>query len=106
MTWPLVAITCAGCYALKALGFVVPERAMQRPLVADAVRLLPVALLASLIVNQTIGGGGGLTIDARLLGLAVAALLLAVRVPLAAALVGAVAATALLRLAVGFQPPT
>jgi branched-subunit amino acid transport protein len=97
----MVAITIGGCYLFKALGFVVPARVLQRPVIADAVALVPVALLASLIVSQTIGGGTGLVLDARLLGLAVAGLLLALRVPLAISLVAAVAATAGLRLVVG-----
>jgi branched-subunit amino acid transport protein len=101
VTWVVVGATCAGCYALKALGFLIPERVMDQPVVASAVRLLPVALLASLIVSQTIGSAGGIRLDARLLGLAVAGLLLALRLPLALTLVGAVAATAVLRLAVG-----
>jgi branched-subunit amino acid transport protein len=96
-----VALTIAGCYLFKVLGFLVPEGLMRRRPVADAVRILPVALLASLIVSQTLGGGGGITIDARLLGLAVAGVLLAVRAPLALTLVAAVGATALLRLAIG-----
>jgi hypothetical protein len=101
VTWFVVGVTCAGCYALKALGFLVPERIMDQPVVASAVRLLPVALLSSLIVSQSIGNAGGIRLDARLLGLATAGLLLALRVPLALTLVAAVAATGLLRLAIG-----
>jgi hypothetical protein len=56
--------------------------------------LLPVALLAGLVVVQTVADGRAVVVDARLAGLAVGAALVAVRAPflvvvLAAALTAA-----------------
>ena len=60
--------------------------------------LLTVALLAALVATQTIGHGVGVTVDARLPALAVAALLLALRAPFIVVVVAAALVAALLRL--------
>jgi branched-subunit amino acid transport protein AzlD len=91
-----VAVTCVGCYALKAAGFLVPERVITHPRTAAAVRVLPLALLASLIVTQTFQTRTGFALDGRALGVVVAAVALRLHAPLALALVLAVAAAAVL----------
>ena len=96
MTWVVVLATCVGCYVLKAAGFLVPERLVTAPRTAAAVRVLPLALLASLIVTQTFQTRTGFALDGRALGVAVAAVALRLHAPLALALVLAVAAAALL----------
>jgi hypothetical protein len=58
---------------------------------------LPPALLAALIVTQALGDER-LTLDPRLLGLAAAAVALAVRAPVLLVLLAATATTALARL--------
>ena len=62
------------------------------------VELLASALLAALVVVETFGHGRGLTLDARALGVAFAAVALARRAPMMVAVLGAAAVTALARL--------
>jgi hypothetical protein len=94
-TWAGVLLTCAGCYLLKLVGLVLPERALA-PLsrFADA---LPVALLAALVAVSTFGQGRALTVDARVAGVAVGALLVWRRAPVLVVIVAAGATAALLR---------
>jgi hypothetical protein len=62
------------------------------------VELLASALLAALVVVETFGKGRSLTLDARAFGVACAAAALARRAPVAVIVVGAAAATAVVRL--------
>ncbi|AXT85212.1 branched-chain amino acid transporter AzlD [Aeromicrobium sp. A1-2] len=94
--WVGIVIMVVGCFALKYAGLSVPERVLDHPSTKRAADLIPVALLGALIAVQVVADGDALRIDARLLGLVVAAVLLALRVPFlpmvfAAALVAALA---------------
>ena len=95
--WIAVAAVGAGTVALKAVGPVVlggrrpPERMM------GMVELLAPALLAALVVAQAVGGDRRLVFDARLIGLAAAAVALRLRAPLLLVVVIAAAATAVAR---------
>lgn len=87
----------AACYALKALGFVVPEHYLEKPLVAQLVAMFPVALLSALLAVVTVGQGMAVVVDARLAAVAAAAVALSLRAPfLVVVLVGA-ATAALIR---------
>ena len=68
------------------------------PLLAGAVTLLAPAVLAALVVTQTGGGHRQVVADARLAGVAAAAIALAVRAPLLAVVVVAAVGAALVRL--------
>lgn len=71
-----------------------------RPIPAGAlgvIELLASALLAALVVVETFGNGRSLTLDARALGVAFAAVVLARRAPVIVAVVGAAVVTALAR---------
>jgi hypothetical protein len=96
--WIPVLVTCAGCYALKAVGLWVPQRWLQHHRAADAIALLPVALLASLATSQTLASGQHLTIDSRLAGVGVATLAAVLRAPFLVVIVLAAGITAALRL--------
>jgi branched-subunit amino acid transport protein len=76
--WVTIIVASAGCYLLKLLGLSVPERLLDRPTMRAVAVALPVALLAALAAVQTFAGPDGLTVDARVAGVAagVAALLL------------------------------
>ena len=72
-----------------------------RPLPArmlNVVELLASALLAALVVVETFGKGRSLTLDARVLGAAFAALALTRRAPMIVVVLGAALVTALARL--------
>lgn len=96
--WIGVAILVTGTYLLKYLGLAAPQSLLEHDLMVRAGAILPAGLLAALVAVQTFADGSRLIIDARLAGLAAAALLLALRVPFLPMLVGAAATTALVRL--------
>jgi branched-subunit amino acid transport protein len=79
--WPLVLTASVGCYLLKLAGHAVPPSVLGRPRVRRIAALLPVALLAALVAVQTIGSGQALVVDARLPGVAAAAIALVLRAP-------------------------
>ncbi|MFE7131770.1 AzlD domain-containing protein [Streptomyces sp. NPDC057638] len=99
--WIAIAVTAVGCYLLKLAGLLVPAGTLERPLVQKMAALLPVALLAALIAQQTFGTGDALTIDARAAGLGAAALALVLRAPFLVVVGAAVAVTAGVRALVG-----
>jgi branched-subunit amino acid transport protein len=104
MIWLAVVGGSVACYAEKVLGFLVPERFLTQPALRRVTVLIPVALLAALMAIQTFTvAGGGLAIDARLVGLVVAAVSLALRAPFLIVILAAAAAAALTRL-LGWLP--
>lgn len=100
MIWVPVLVGSAVCYALKALGFVVPQRFLEQPRVAALVGMFPVALLAALLAVVTLGDGQSLALDARVAAVFAAGVALTLRAPfLVVVLVGA--GTAALLRAIG-----
>ncbi len=96
--WVTIGSLAFGTAVLKLAG---PLALGGRPLSARAlnvVELLASALLAALVVVETFGKGRSLTLDARVLGVAFAAVLLARRAPMIVVVVGAAAVTAIARL--------
>lgn len=101
MTVAALLVLAAGTYAAKALGPVVAGgRALPR-LVARLTDLLPAAMLAALVATQTLGSPDGLTIDARVVGVAAAGVAVVLRAPFAVVVVVGAAVTAGVR-AVGW----
>lgn len=98
MMWAAVLIGSLSTYLLKLAGYLIPERYLASPTMRRVTLLIPVSLLAALLAVQTFAtDGGSLTIDARLVGLGVATLALALRAPLLVAVIGAAAAAAIVR---------
>lgn len=97
-TWFSVIAASVAVLLLKAVGYLVPKRVMERPVPTRTAGLLTVALLAALVVTQTVQGPHGLVLDARLPALAVAAGLLALRAPFVLVVVAAAVSAAVLRL--------
>jgi uncharacterized membrane protein len=98
-TWTGILLTCVGCYALKVAGVSVPERVLEHPWTRRAVDLIPVALLGALVAVQVLADGRSVTVDARLVALGVAGVLLVLRVPFLPVVAAAALTAALLRLA-------
>lgn len=98
-TWFSVIAASIAVLLLKAVGYLVPSRAMDHPIASRTAGLLTVALLAALVVTQTVQGGGGIVLDARVPALVVAAVLLSIRAPFVLVVIGAALTAALLRLA-------
>jgi hypothetical protein len=99
--WAVVLAGSVGCYLLKLAGLSVPAAWVQRPLVTRVVEFVPAALLAALVAVQAATSDGALVLDGRLVGLAVAALALALRAPFIVVLLLAGAAGALVHAVAG-----
>lgn len=97
MIWAAVLLGSAACYALKALGFVVPERFLDKPVVAQLVAMFPVALLSALLAVVAVGDGMALRIDARLAAVLAAAVALTLRAPFLVVVVVGAGTAALIR---------
>lgn len=95
--WQIVLLASAAVLALKLAGYLVPPTFLARPAPSRVAELLTVALLAALVATQTLERAGGITVDARLPALALAAALFAVRVPFIVVIVAAAGLAALLR---------
>lgn len=93
-TWIAIGVTALGCYGVKLAGLLVPAGVLERPLVRRLASLLPVALLAALTAQQTFGGGQELVLDARVAGVAAAAVALVLRAPFLLVVGAAVVVTA------------
>jgi branched-subunit amino acid transport protein len=99
--WALVLAAGVGCYLLKLAGLSVPAAWVQRPWVARVAEFVPAALLAALVAVQAFTSGSRLVVDGRLVGLAVAAVALALRAPFIVVLVLAGIAGALVHVLAG-----
>lgn len=87
----------AGTYALKAAGPLLLGNRRLPPLVEAAAERMPAALLAALVVVSTIAVDGEYAVDARLVGVTVAAIALWRRAPFVVVVLAAIAATAATR---------
>ena len=96
--WQTIILASIAVLALKLLGYLVPPSLVERPTPARVANLLTVALLAALIVVQTVGGAEGFVLDARVPALVVAAGLFALRVPFILVVTAAAVVAALVRL--------
>ncbi|NHA69024.1 AzlD domain-containing protein [Phycicoccus flavus] len=102
MTWATVLAAGVLAYALKLAGYVVPASWVEGERRSRVVTLLPVALLSGLVAVQTlVGDGGGLVLDARLVALGAAVVLLVLRANFLVVVAGAALVAGLLRAAGG-----
>jgi branched-subunit amino acid transport protein len=99
--WAVVLAGSIGCYLLKLAGLSVPAAWVEQPWVARVVDFVPAALLAALVAVQALTAGNAIVFDGRLVGLAVAALALALRAPFIVVLIAAGAAGALVHVVAG-----
>jgi uncharacterized membrane protein len=99
--WAVVLAASVGCYLLKLVGLSVPAAWVQHPAATRVVEFVPAALLAALVAVQAATSDGALVLDGRLVGLAVAALALALRAPFIVVLALAGAAGALVHVLTG-----
>lgn len=96
--WTAILLGALGVYLLKLVGMAVPRSVLERPQVEQAAALLPVALLAALVAVQTFGSGSTLVLDARVAGVAVAAVAVLLRAPFLLVVALGAATAAVLRL--------
>jgi uncharacterized membrane protein len=96
--WVTVACLFAGTAAIRAAGPLALGGRQLPDRLASVVGLLAPALLAALVAYETLqAGGDGLRVDARVVGLGLAAVTLWLRLPLLVAVVVAAGTTALCR---------
>lgn len=96
--WATVAGLAIATAAIKAFGPIVFGGRDLPALLARVIPLLAPALLAALVITETLSGTGrSLVLDARAGGLVVAGIALWRRAPLYVVVLAAAAATALLR---------
>lgn len=78
--WVAVLVASVASFLLKLAGHLVPESALAGERTSRITTLLPVALLAALVVVQTVvGQGGAIVLDARIAAVGVAVVLLLLR---------------------------
>jgi branched-subunit amino acid transport protein len=98
--WLVVVTVGAATMAMKSAGPVLlGGRELPRPVMA-AIRLLAPAVLAALVVVQSVGGDRQIVLDERLVGLGAAFIALLLRAPLAVVVLVAAVSTAILRVLV------
>jgi hypothetical protein len=95
--WITIAALALGTAVLKLAGPLVLGGRPLAPNAMSVVELLASALLAALLVVETFGKGRSLVVDARVLGVGFAAILLTRRVPMILAVLGAASVTAIAR---------
>jgi branched-subunit amino acid transport protein len=98
-TWAAVIVIGAATIAIKAAGPVLASGRDLPDWLAGVVELLAPAVLAALVVTQTVGGDEELVIDERVAGVGVAAVAIALKAPILVSVTIAAVVTALLRLA-------
>jgi hypothetical protein len=96
--WLAIGVGTLACYLCKLAGLSLPERLLDRPRVRRTAALLPIALLAALTAIQTVSSGGRLVVDARLAGVAAAAVAVLLRAPFLVVVGVAALTAALIRL--------
>jgi len=101
MSWWLVIWLSAGAYLFKVVGVVMLGGRTLPQVVNRCLALIPAALLAALIMKDTLTSGQDVVIDARVVGVAIATLATVRRLPLTAVLILGVGSTALVRAIAG-----
>ena len=98
MTWLVIAVVGAVTIAFKASGPVLLGRRALPPRALALVEVLAPAMLAALVVTQTVGGDRELVFDERLAGVVAGGIAIRLRAPLVAVMAVAGATAALIRL--------
>jgi uncharacterized membrane protein len=80
--WVTVLAIASATIVIKAAGPVILGGRQLPPAVLNVVALLPAALLAALVAVLTFQANGSLVLDARLIGVAVAAVAIWLRTPI------------------------
>lgn len=98
MTWVVIGVVGAATIAFKASGPVLLGRRELPPRAVSLVEVLAPAMLAALIVTQTVGGARAVVLDERLAGVIAGGVAVWLRAPLVAVMAVAAAVAALIRL--------
>ena len=97
MTWMLVLALAAAAYSFKVIGLIVIGKRPLPGALERCLALIPAALIAALVVNDTFADGKDLVIDARAAGVLTAAVAAWRRAPLIVVIVIGAGVTAMVR---------
>ncbi len=97
MTWGFVLALAATAYGFKVLGLVLVGDRTLPPMLDRCLALIPAALIAAIIVNDTFAVGKHLQLDARAAGVGAAVIAAWRKAPLIAVIVIGAAVTAAVR---------
>lgn len=98
MTTLSIIALMIGVWGQRLAGaFAIGPLLERRPFLTRAAALIPAAVVMAVVVQLTVTRAGDLVVDARLLGLFVAALLVWRRAPFLVVVIGAAAVTAFVR---------
>jgi len=95
--WITIVVVALLSAAIRAFGPILVGGRELPPSMGAIIALLVPAVLTALVVTQTFGKDGRLVVDEKAIGVAVAAVALALRAPVLLAVTLAVVATALAR---------
>jgi branched chain amino acid efflux pump len=95
--WQTLIAVGAGTVVLKAVGPVGVSGRRLAPRIGELLEMVAPAILAALVVTETFASGRALVVDARLAGVAVGIVAVALRAPLWLVVVLGALATALVR---------
>jgi branched-subunit amino acid transport protein len=96
--WFTIAVLAVGTFASKAAGTLVLGDRDLGPRTLNVTALVAPAILAALVVYETLGAhGGGISVDARAAGLGAAILAILAKAPMIVVILLAAAVTAGLR---------
>jgi uncharacterized membrane protein len=93
-----LGLLALGTYVMKSAGPLAASGRELPPRARALAELVPAALLAALVANQTVIDGAAMTVDARVVGVGVAAVAVALRAPFAVVVLLGAGVTALVRL--------
>ncbi len=102
MTLAGLLLLSVGTYLMKVAGPAIASGRDLPPRARQVAHLLPAALLAALVATQTLATGTQVVVDARLVGVAAAAVAVVLRAPFAVVIVVAVGVTAFTRGVLGW----
>jgi branched-subunit amino acid transport protein len=98
LSWLVIAVVGTVTMVFKAAGPVLLGTRELPPRVASVVEVLAPAMLAALVVTQTVGGDRELVFDERLAGVVAGGIAVWLRAPLLVVMVVAAVTAALIRL--------
>jgi uncharacterized membrane protein len=98
LTWGIVIALALGVYAQRAAGAVLVDTERVDPKVRQVLDALPLAIITAVVTLAAFSTDGQIRFDARVGGVAVAALCAWRRLPMFITVVAAAGATAILRL--------
>jgi Branched-chain amino acid transport protein (AzlD) len=94
-SWIVLAATCSLCFAIKLLGYFIPQAWLAHPRLQRINALIPISLLSALVIAEGVVEKTRIVLDHRLAGLAVAIGLLCAKAPFPVVVVGAAVASAI-----------